>query len=266
MKLVFSEAQPDYGSYLYPYIVWAFPEAGETPADFFEAGFLPGAPTLERFYLTRQIRVPLAQWRPNSENRRILRKGEGWTCELIPRGDFEYSDARRNAWLAYAHERFGEGVMHEARLDRLMNGALVTHLLHFTGADGKELGTALMHVQSKRAAFYAYAFYDLACQDRNLGMFMMTRAAQWFAGAGFDNLYLGTCYSERALYKVQFDLAEYSTGFGWSRDMAALRHLIRTNVTQKHRLETEEYLSFFGEGLPGIAAGSPFRIKRQDAI
>ena len=35
MKLAFSESQPDYDHYIFPYAVWAFPERGETPADFF---------------------------------------------------------------------------------------------------------------------------------------------------------------------------------------------------------------------------------------
>ncbi|HTI71580.1 MAG TPA: hypothetical protein VMF06_16520 [Candidatus Limnocylindria bacterium] len=261
MKLVFSEAQPDYGNYLYPYVVWAFPEPGETPADFFEAGFLPGTPSLERFYLTRQLRVPLDGWRPNSENRRILRKGEGWTCQLIPRAEFDFNEARRTAWLAYANERFGDGIMPGTRLDRLMSGAMISHLLHFTSnADGKDLGTALLHIEASRVAFYAYAFYDLACQDRNLGMFMMTRAVQLFSESGFSHIYLGTCYSERALYKSQFEPVEFSNGFGWSRDMEALRHLIRSAPPQKHRLETDEYLSFYPEGLAGIVAASPFHI------
>ena len=38
MKLLFSEARPDYGHYIFPYAIWAFPEPGETPADLFNAG------------------------------------------------------------------------------------------------------------------------------------------------------------------------------------------------------------------------------------
>ena len=77
MKLLSSEAKTDYAHYIYPYAVWAFPEPGETPADFFEHGFLPSSRNLDRFYLCRQVRVDLRKFRASSENRRILRKGEG---------------------------------------------------------------------------------------------------------------------------------------------------------------------------------------------
>ena len=152
MKLLFSEAVPDYAHYCYPYAVWGFLEPGETPADAYAAGFLPGLPTLERFYLARQIRIPLAGWKPNSENRRVLRKSDGLRCTLIPRADFDYTETRRDAWLAYAAAKWGEGVMPRERLDRLMTGAVVNHLLHFTDATGADAGTALCYVESPRVA------------------------------------------------------------------------------------------------------------------
>jgi hypothetical protein len=49
VKLLFSEAKSDYGHYLYPYVIWAVPEAGEVPADLFNAGFLPSSNRLDRF-------------------------------------------------------------------------------------------------------------------------------------------------------------------------------------------------------------------------
>ena len=92
MKLLFSEAKVDYNHYIFPYAIWAFPEAGETPGNFFGSGFLPSSRDLDRFYLCRQVRIDLAKYHPSSENRRILRKGEGITATLIPRRDFDYSE------------------------------------------------------------------------------------------------------------------------------------------------------------------------------
>ena len=43
MKLLFSEQNSDYANYQFPYAVWAVPEPGETPADLFNAGFLPSS-------------------------------------------------------------------------------------------------------------------------------------------------------------------------------------------------------------------------------
>lgn len=259
MKLLFSEAAPDYAHYLYPYVVWGFLEPDETPADALAAGFLPGTPQLDRFYLVRQLRVPLAEWKPNSENRRVLRKGETLRCELVPRAEFDYSPTRRAAWLAYAAEKWGAGVMPPERLDRLLHGAVVTHLLHFTdAATGADAGTALMFLEAPRVAFYYYAFYRLSPETKHLGMAMMTRAVEHFARAGFAHLHLGTCYSETALYKAQFGPLEFFNGFRWSRNLDELKHLIREVPPGKHRLETPEFLAFQPEPPAALADASLF--------
>jgi hypothetical protein len=262
MKLLFSEAVPDYAHYLYPYVVWGFLEPGETPADAFAAGFLPGTPQLERFYLVRQLRVPLAEWKPNSENRRVLRKAEPLRCELIPRAEFDYSAARRAEWLAFAETKFGAGVMPGERLDRLMNGRVISHLLQFTDtATGAEAGTALLFLEEPRVAFYYYAFYRLTPETKHVGMAMMTRAVERFAQAGWAHLHLGTCYSERALYKAQFEPMEFFNGFRWSRNLEELKHLIRTAPGNKHRLETAEFLAFQPEPPAELARASGFRAR-----
>lgn len=263
MKLLFSEATPDYAHYCYPYAVWGFLEPGETPADAYAAGFLPGLASLERFYLVRQIRVPLAGWTPSSENRRVLRKAEGLRCELIPRADFAYTEARREAWLAYAAAKWGEGIMPGERLDRLMGGAVVGHLLHFTDAAGADAGTVLCYVEGTRMAHYYYAFYPLGAETKHHGMAMMTHAIAFFAGRGMAHLYLGTCYSEMALYKTQFEPLEFFNGFRWSRDLAELKHLVRTPLPDgKHRLETPEFQAFQPGTSAELAAESRFRLAK----
>lgn len=259
MKLLFSETAPDYSRYQYPYVIWAVPEPGETPADFFAAGFLPASPQLDRFYLCRQLRLPLAQFQPTSENRRILRKGAAVSFRLVPRAEFACTPECRTAWLAYAAERFGDGVMSAQRLDTLMSAPVISHLLVFTDAPaGREVGTALLFLQPPRVAFYYYAFYDLAWADRSLGMFMMTSAVKFFAEQGFAHLHLGTCYSERALYKTQFPGVEYFNGFAWSGDLAELKRTLRRDTSGPHLLEEPEFQAAQG-GWPAIVAATRFR-------
>jgi hypothetical protein len=162
VNLVFSEAPPDYARYAFPYAVWAFPEPGETPADFLEAGFLPSSVALDRFYLCRQLRVPLRDWTPNTENRRILRKADRWVCRLVPRSDYVFRSEMRSQWLEFARVRFGEGVMLGDRLDRLMAAPVVNHLLEFRDPDsGEEVGTVLMYLEGPRVAYYYFAFHVL---------------------------------------------------------------------------------------------------------
>ena len=85
MKLLFSEYKSDYDHYIFPYAIWGFPEGEETAADCFNRGFLPSSVNMDRFYLCRNIRVSLADFEPSSENRRIMRKGEGIGARLVSR-------------------------------------------------------------------------------------------------------------------------------------------------------------------------------------
>jgi len=259
MKLLFSESSPDYERYLYPSVIWALPEATESPADLFDRGFLPGSPELDRFYLGRSLRVDRTRYRPSSENRRILRKGAQFQVDLVPRTQFDYHEDRRRAWKRFADRRFGEDVMTFERLDRLMRGPVINHLLVCREAStGAEVGAALLFLQEPRMAYYYYAFYHLDRLGQNLGMFMMTAAVELFVSRSINHLYLGTCYSERALYKTQFAGMEFFNGNRWSSNLDELKYLVRcrSRLGAVHLLQDQEYLDRFWCGnLQGLAAG-----------
>ncbi|MCC6231834.1 MAG: GNAT family N-acetyltransferase [Verrucomicrobiales bacterium] len=264
MKLLFSEYDPDYSRYLYPYVVWATPEPHETPADLYDAGFHPASPDLDRFTLCRQLRVRLSEFRPSSENRRILRKAAGLRVEVCARADYVYTSERRSAWLAFAEERFGAGIMPGERLDALMHGRVITHLLRCVetraGGEEVEVGAVLMYLEPLRMAHYYYAFYDRAHPNRSLGLAIMTLAVRHFQGAGYTHLYLGTCYSERALYKTQFHAMEFSQGTGWSSRVDGLRGLIRRDARRRHLLQEPEFLEAEG-GWEALKEGTIYRMQ-----
>lgn len=265
MKLLFSEQKPDYDHYQFPYAIWAVPEPGETPADIFNAGFLPSSRNLDRFYLCRQVRVDLGRFKPSSENRRILRKGEGIEVKIVPRDKYEYTPERRQFFKTYADIRFGKDVMTFERLDALFASPIISHLVLFIDAKtGVEVGAATVYIEGGELAFYYYAFYDLNYYARNLGMFMMTSAVNLFAERGLKYLYLGTCYSRNALYKTQFAGAEFFTGFRWSDDMNELKFMIQRDKKdlEQHLLETESYRNeFYGGDLSKIVSATGFRVK-----
>ena len=248
MKLLFSETRADYANYIFPYAIWAFPESGETPSDLFQHGFLPSSRDLDRFYLCRQIRVALPEYRGSSENRRVLRKGEGLSATLVPRAEFDYTPQRRDFFKTYADIKFGKDVMSYDRLDALFAGKIISHLLIFTDIrTGTEVGTVTLYLEPRQLAYYYYAFYDLNYYSRNLGMHMMTSAVTLFAERDYHFLYLGSCYSENALYKTQFSGAEFFNGCCWSSNLDELKYLIRRDQQEQrqHLLETEEYLRMF---------------------
>ena len=95
-------------------------------------------------------------------------------------------------------------------------------------------------------------------------MFMMTSAAALFAERGFKHLYLGTCYSQTALYKTQFAGAEFFTGFRWSNDLDELKFIIRRDKKElyQHLLESDEYRDEFYMGdLGKVTEAGAFRVK-----
>lgn len=265
MKLLFSEQNSDYENYQFPYAIWALPEEGETPADIFDAGFLPSSRDLDRFYLCRQVRVNLAKFKPSSENRRIIRKGAGIEVKLVPRDKFDYTPERRAFFKTYADIKFGKDTMSYERLDALFAAPIISHLLVFTDTEtGKEIGVATLYLEGKALAFYYYAFYDLNYYARNLGMFMMTSAVALFAEHGKKHLYLGTCYSDAALYKTQFAGAEFFTGFRWSDNLKELKFMLHRDEKdlRQHLLETENYRDEFYKGsLEKLAAAGSFSVK-----
>ena len=264
MKLLFSEQRPDYGHYQFPYSIWAVPEPGEKPSDIFNAGFLPSSRNLDRFYLCRHLRVNLRDFEPSTENRRILRKCAEVEVKLIPRAEFDYTAERRQFFKSYADAKFGQDVMSFERLDSLFSAPIVSHLLVFTdAASGRELGAATMYFPGPEMAYYYYAFYDLGWHARNLGMFMMTSAVAHFKERGCGHLYLGTCYSQNALYKTQFAGVEFFNGFRWSANLEELKYMLRRDEqeTHQHLLETAEYADmFYKGGTPEIAGASVFQI------
>ncbi|MBN1560645.1 hypothetical protein JW998_10375 [candidate division KSB1 bacterium] len=246
MKLLFSEYKSDYAHYIFPYVIWALPEAGERPADFFARGFLPSR-ELDRFYMCRHTRVDLRQFEPSSENRRILRKGAGLSHCLLPACEFDYTPAWRQFCQAYADAKFGRDVMSEERLDALFTSPVCSHIMLFADESGRDVGLVVLFLDAPSLAFYYYAFYDLNHLNKNLGMFLMTSTVAFMQEQGFDHIYLGSCYSRNALYKSQFEGFQFWNGFRWSDDVDELKYLIKRDGAEvdKHLLEAPLFKQTF---------------------
>ena len=248
MKIYFSEFKSDYSRYIFPYVVWALPDPGDSPSLFFERGFLPNSRRENRYYMCRHVRIDLRKFAPSSENRRIMRKGEGITAELLAKEDFRFTPDWREFCKSYAERKFGEHIMDDDRLDSLMRSPIVSHVLVFRDVEQRQdVGLVLLYLESPVMAFYFYAFYELDTLKKNLGMYMMTRTVVLMQDMGIRFVYLGSCYSRRALYKTQFDGAEFFNGFCWSANLAELKYLIKrdSGEVSAHLLESGEYTELF---------------------
>ncbi|MDZ7723803.1 MAG: hypothetical protein U5R06_13605 [candidate division KSB1 bacterium] len=253
MKIFFSEYKSDYDHYIFPYAVWATLDDGESPAAAFSRGFLPNSHQLDRFYMCRHVRVPLNGFAPSSENRRVLRKGDGVQYTMLPRDEFEFTPEWRRFCKQYADRKFGEEIMSDDRLDSLFGSPVCSHVMRYRDRESQQdIGLVVLYLQPPDAAFYYYAFYDLDYHQKNLGMYMMTSTIQHMHNQGCNYIYLGSCYHRRALYKTQFSGVQFWTGVRWSDNLDELKYLIKREqepVTQ-HLLENDEYRQQFGpEGL-----------------
>jgi hypothetical protein len=264
VKILLSEARPDYAGYVFPYAVWGFLEPGETPATALSRGFLPSSPDLSRFYLCRQIRVPLAGFRPNSENRRVLRKGNGLRTSLVPIADFEPTEERLRLCLDCATARWSSPP-DIPRIERVFRPPATTHVLSFRDGTGSECGIVSLYLEAA-VGFYSNAFYRLDHEVGNLGMFLMTESVRFLTEAGLGHLHLGTCYSTGALYKTGFPGVEFFDGMGWSTDLDALKHLLaRQDSGRGHLLEDPQYLErFLPAGLAVAAENSNLVMRHGD--
>jgi len=261
VKILLSEARPDYAGYVFPYAVWGFLEPGETPATALSLGFLPSGSDLSRFYLCRQVRVALDGFRPSSENRRILRKGQGISSVLVPIAEFEATQERIAMCRDCAATRWSSPPDRE-RIERIFLAKATTHVLSFGDADKTECGLVTLYLEGT-TGFYSNAFYRTDHALANLGMFLMTETVHFLSDAGFRHLHLGTCYSKGALYKTGFPGVQFFDGLRWSEDLSALKHLIsRQETGAGHLLEDPDYLAkFLPEGLTEAAERSPLVLR-----
>jgi len=254
MKVLLSEAPPDYAAYVFPYVAWGFLEPHETPADALAQGFLPSLPDLSRFYLCRQVRVRLADFKPSSENRRILRKGGSLKLSIVPRGDFDWTEPRREFCEAYAHGRWSTPPA-PGRVERIFHSALTTHVALFQDQSGSDVGIVSL-LRDGSTWFYSNAFYALD-DAAGRGAFLMTSVVDHLASRGEDFLHLGTCYSRSALYKTQFAGTEFFNGYRWSPDLAELKHLVARQESPGggHLLEDPAYQhGWIPQGLAALGA------------
>jgi len=245
LKLYFIEAGVDYKKYNFPYIIIAEPESEKEILKLFEKGFLPYNHNLTQFYLCRNIRIKLSEFTPSSENRRILRKGEGISFKLKKRNEFKFNDNWLKFCKDYADQRFGKDIMSESRLLSLFHSPVTSHIMEFYN-DNQIIGIVVLYIIEKQLTYYYYSFYDLKYFNKNLGMYMMTSAVKYFSENNFQYIYLGTCYSKNALYKTQFKGMEFFNGRYWSSNLKELKFLIKNyaNNEIKNVFEIDEYSKY----------------------
>ncbi len=233
MKLFFSEFQPDYTKYHFPYQVYGIVEPEDKTSDIYEKGFLPTRINKDLFYLARSIRIDLSNFEMNSENRRILRKTDYLKYKVVPLAQYEYNIEIGKMAKEFSKQRFNDVILTPSSVRKLFTQSSMTHVIEYYSTDRSTPVGYCLSLYSDGIFHYSYPFYDLKYFSKNLGMGMILKAISFAIENKLDHFYLGTCYTESSLYKLQFNNIEYFNGFSWSKDLDQLKYLVK-NPQEQH--------------------------------
>lgn len=254
MKLFFSEYEPDYSLYHFPYQVWLLREEKDDTKKIYENGFLPMRHLKDVYYLSRSLRVNLDLFELSSENRRIFKKIENYFFEPISLSDFKYDLNVQRLCKKYSEEKIGKDVLRTASIEGIFTNGIFNQVFVFKEKySQKKVGYAVCFA-SNDLLHYAHSFYDLNCFQDNLGMGMMLSVIVWAKENHKKYAYLGTCYEEKALYKTEFKGVEFFNGFGWSDNTEELKELVKEGQKeaglreQEYLLKRKVFLDRFYEG------------------
>lgn len=193
----------------------------------FDNGFVFTREELGSMYQTRSLRINLANFTPNSENRRILNKVTGLTVSEISLPMQNYDWHIHKLGKDYYDTKFGPDVFSANKIKELLttnsnfntlleyrfNSELVGYAITFKNADIMQ---------------YAYPFYDLTKFANNFGMGMMLNAINIAKSSGCKYIYLGSVSRPADTYKLQFSGLEWFDGKIWQSDLEALKPLIES--------------------------------------
>ncbi len=234
MKIFRSESLVDYNTYTFNYAIYCRQDETAETDEIYRSGFLPYSNALQlttpHYYLARSLRVDLEQFKPTSENRRVAKKVVELQPEitLYQKSDFNNEATFQKFCLDYAAIRF-DGAMPQARFDYIYDWPHLSHIFEFKAADGPILGYVFA-VMTDEILHYWFSFYDLQYSRLGLGKWMMYKIIEWSKEKGLKEVYLGTCYGEKAMYKMRdFKGLSFFDGNTWNTDMKLLKQKCKSD-------------------------------------
>lgn len=232
MRTFSSEFAHSYETYSFGYCNYAIREKSDNLADIYAAGYLPysGSPDVQDiFYMTRSARLPLNQFTPTSENRRILKRfdGENITRSMISLLTFKRDETARAFCIEYFSKRHGKQFMPQERLETILDSGLFSEVIQYR-KDNHVIGY-VFEVTDRTMTHFWFSFYDLDFVYQSLGMWLMLDSARCAKRDKKKHFYIGTVYGEKALYKLNLPNIEYWNGSTWIQDAKKLKTLARND-------------------------------------
>ncbi len=251
MKYLFGEFPPNYERYQFPYQVWLKTEEGDSISDIYARGFLPLRNRAGVFYLCRSLRVDLDKFSPSSENRRICKKTDNYSYQIMPlcsrsqgkEGCLPVDDQLYDFCRYYLKERFGKEIISDIGLRSVFGGEIFNQA--YVWFDGEKLIGYAVCYQNEHLLHYAHVFYHPDYAKSNLGARMMLQAVMDTQGQHKKYVYLGSIYNESAHYKLEFSGVEFFSGSSWSSNEKELKYLLQRK-DDDYLFRDTDYLSEYG--------------------
>lgn len=230
MKLFASEFGHSYETYSFAYSLYLRKEDGDTLSDIYENGFLPYSGSKgvkDVFYMARGTRADIRNWKPTSENRRVLKMFD----EQFEKNYKDVEEVRNDPaffelCLSYFNLAHGN-VMPKERLELILDMNLITTVVEYTK---EEIPQAyLLLVEDDTMSHYWFSFYKHDYAKSSLGMWLALDHIRDLSTNGKKYFYFGTCYAEKALYKTNVEPLEFWNGERWVHDTALLKSLCRSD-------------------------------------
>jgi hypothetical protein len=243
MKTFMSEFLTDYTTYTFGYTKYAIAESHSELDVIYGQGFLPytGNLTLDQniFYFCRSLRVDLASFEHNSENRRVLKRIEPLNIEVVihDKSSFDFTNPEfEDFCIAYTHSRFYHEGMSTERFRYVMSRSYANKIFEFR-SEGKVIGYTLA-VVTETFMHHWFCFFETELMNDQipLGKYLMQFTIDRSKKQWLQYAYLWTCYKETGLYKVRdFKGVEFWDGNVRSKDTELIRVLCRTDNETKYK-------------------------------
>ena len=229
MKFFSREFGHSYETYSFGYCNFAGKEDSDLLSEIYKRGYLPysgNTAIRDTFYMARSARIPLLDFEPTSENRRIAKKHDGvFEKKRIPFEEFNLHDETFLTFcLTYFKTRHGDS-MPEERLKFILSLNLISHIVIYK--KGESIVAYVFEVSDEQMTHFWYSFYDLVYLRQSLGLWLMLDSMRDAKNAGLEHFYLGTAYGEKGLYKTNFEPLEFWDGEIWNPDVRTLKQLCK---------------------------------------
>lgn len=200
----------------------------------YEQGFLPYSGSKgvsDIFYMARGTRCDVRNWRPTSENRRVLKMFDGQFEKIVHTvAEVRHNEEFFSLCLSYFNLAHGS-VMPRERLELILDMNLISSVIEYSKNGIPQ--AYLLLVEDETISHYWFSFYKQDYVKTSLGMWLALDHIRALSTSTKQYFYFGTCYAEKALYKTNVEPLEFWNGEKWIQDTPLLKSLCRSD-TERH--------------------------------